>query len=315
MTAILTSALPFFGLIFLGYAAGLIRRLPQDGLAWLNVFIVYVSLPALFFDLLSRTPFEELSNLRFVAATTLTTFCAFSLAFVIGLFAARGHVREATIQGLIGGYPNIGYMGPGLTLSVLGPAAAVPTALIFCFDNALLFTLVPILMAFGEERRGLAATALTILRRVALHPFILASAAGVLAAYWEWLPPAPIAEMLRLLRGAAAPCALFALGVTVALTPPGRFPVETAGLLIVKLLIQPALAVLFVSQLAGDADPVWRNTAILMAALPPALNVFVLAQSYDVAVQRASGGILAGTALSVFTVTLLIYLVKTDALP
>ena len=44
-------------------------------------------------------------------------------------------------------------MGPGLTLAPLGPKAAVPTALIFVFDNALLFTLVPFLMALGGSGR------------------------------------------------------------------------------------------------------------------------------------------------------------------
>jgi hypothetical protein len=40
-----------------------------------------------------------------------------------------------------------------------------------------------------------------------------------------------------------------------------------------------------------------------MAALPPALNVYVLASQYGVAVERASNAILIGTLASVFTVT------------
>ena len=43
-------------------------------------------------------------------------------------------------------------MGPGLALATLGQQAAVPVALIFCFDNILLFTLVPFLMALARRR-------------------------------------------------------------------------------------------------------------------------------------------------------------------
>ena len=52
-----------------------------------------------------------------------------------------------------------------------------------------------------------------------------------------------------------------------------------------------------------------------MASLPPALNVFVIANQYKVYVQRASGAILVGTALSVFTVTTLLYMISQNMVP
>ncbi len=52
-----------------------------------------------------------------------------------------------------------------------------------------------------------------------------------------------------------------------------------------------------------------------MAALPPALNVFVLARQYDVWVEEASGSVLIGTLVSVVTLTSVMWLVKTGMLP
>jgi predicted permease len=52
-----------------------------------------------------------------------------------------------------------------------------------------------------------------------------------------------------------------------------------------------------------------------MAALPPALNVFVLASQYQSYVERASTVILIGTALSAATVTLLLWLIAERRLP
>jgi malonate transporter len=54
MAEITGLVLPFFGLILLGYIAARITRQPQEAMGWLNTFIIYVSLPALFFKLLSR---------------------------------------------------------------------------------------------------------------------------------------------------------------------------------------------------------------------------------------------------------------------
>ncbi|MCA1241758.1 AEC family transporter [Stappia stellulata] len=315
MENVISLALPFFGLIFLGIAAGKLKKIPAEGLAWMQFFIIYIALPALFFRLLAKTPIEELTNIGYVAATTFATYCAFAVAFCVGVFASRGNIPEATIQALAGSYSNIGYMGPGLTLAVLGPAAAVPTALVFCFDNILLFTLAPLMMAIGgTENEPPLTTALTVLRRIFTHPFILATIAGVLAAAVEFQPPQAIDTLLTFLSNAAAPCALFAMGVTVALQPLGRTPLELPVVLLVKLVIHPIIVLLLLNWVGGF-DPAWVATAVLMACLPPAANVFVIAQQYNVYVQRASSAILIGTIASTVTVSAFIYLITEGLLP
>ena len=84
MIDILNLALPYFGLIFIGFACGKAKALPEDGLAWMNFFLLYVSLPALLFGIMAKTPFAELNNPPFLIATTLGTMSAFVLAMVGG---------------------------------------------------------------------------------------------------------------------------------------------------------------------------------------------------------------------------------------
>jgi hypothetical protein len=69
MVDILNLALPYFGLIFIGFACGKAKGLPEQGLAWMNFFLLYVSLPALLFGIMSKTPFAELNNPPFLIAT------------------------------------------------------------------------------------------------------------------------------------------------------------------------------------------------------------------------------------------------------
>lgn len=314
MLQVATLAFPFFGLIFLGFFAGKIFKLPAEGLGWLNIFIIYFALPAMFFQLISKTPIEELANWAFVFSTSFSTYCAFALAFCIGIFVTRGNVAIATIHGMVGGYANVGYMGPGLTLAVLGQQAAVPAALIFCFDVALVFTLAPLLMAFAStEKQSVPTLLLQIVKKVMLHPFILATIAGVLGAAFQVQPPQAIETILTFLKSAAAPSALFAMGVTVALRPLKRFPVEMPGLLAVKLVAHPLIAYLMLG-VVGDFDPIWVATGVLMACLPPAATIYVIAQQYNVYIERASSAVLLGTGISVFTVTFVLYLITQGAL-
>jgi len=314
MLDVINLAAPFFGLIFLGLFCGKIKQIPDTGLAWMNFFLIYVSLPCLFYRVLAQTPLEQLNNPPFIVATMLTTATMFALAFLIG-WLFRKHMGEATIAGLSGAYGNIGYMGPGLALATLGPAANVPVALIFCFDTLLLFGLVPFLMTLADPRHeSIAATALEVVKRIVLHPFIIATVLGVASAAIHFEPPVALDRLMQFLQNAAAPCALFVLGVTVALRPIQKTPWEVPFTITVKLILHPLMVLVLLSWL-GPFDVTWVYTAVLMAALPPALNVFIMARQYDTWVAQASGSVLFGTFLSVVTLTTTMWLVKTGKLP
>lgn len=302
---------PFFGLILLGFVIGRYKRLPGEGLAWMQFFLIYVALPCLFYRLIADKPLSELTNWRFVAVTTLATFCAFVLSFALGWRHTHGDMPQAVMQGVAGSYSNIGYMGPPLILAALGPVASAPVVLIFVFDNLLLFSLIPFLMALaGVEKKSFAATAGEVIRRVVTHPFNVATVAGVLAAFLKLELPTALDKMTLWLSQAAAPCALFLLGVTVALQPLRRMPGELPALVAIKLLLHPVLVWLLLSAL-GDFSAPWVYAAVIMAALPPALNIFVISTQYRVGVERASACILVGTIVSTLTLTGFLWLVKT----
>jgi predicted permease len=314
MIDILNLALPYFGLIFIGFACGKYKRLPEAGLTWMNFFLLYVSLPALFFRILAKTPFEELNNPPFIVATTLATSLAFTLALFNGKLAGKLSWRESAMAGLAGGYGNIGYMGPGLALATLGAKAAVPVALVFCFDTIFLFSITPLLMVLTDgERRRLFPTIMLIVKQIFLHPLIVASYFGALVAFFHIPIPAGFDNMLQFLQSAAAPVALFALGVTVALRPFKRVPWEIPGIIAAKLILHP-LIVFGLLMALGPFPPQWAAAALLLASLPPALNVFVIARQYDTWIEPASAAVLVGTFASVVTLTSVMWLLRTGAI-
>ncbi len=172
----------------------------------------------------------------------------------------------------------------------------------------------PLLIAVHGRSGHLGATLLTVVKRIVTHPFNIATFLGVLAAAFSFHAPGAVERMLDFLKNAAAPCALFTLGVTVALRPLKRVPRELPPLLVLKLFLHPAIALAVFSALGPFSDH-WMETAVLMASLPPALNCFVLARQYRVYMEQASAGVLVGTVLSVATVTGLLYLIQQKLLP
>jgi predicted permease len=315
MAEISSLVLPFFGLILLGYVAARWKKLDEQALGWLNIFIIYIALPALFFKIIGKTPLEELARFDFILTSLAATYTIFALVFALGRFGTGSTIGEATVQGLAGAYGNIGYLGPGIALAAFGEAAALPLALIFAFENMVHFSVAPAFMAFdGRDSRPPLVLARDVVVKIATHPFIIATAAGFLAAGTGFKPPLVLQTMIDNLAQAAAPCALFAMGVTLALRPLKRVPVEIPYIVPAKLIVLPVLMYLYLS-FTGNYPEVWVATALLLAALPTATNVFVIAQQYSTWQERASATVLITTVISVVTVSGLLYLIKSGAFP
>ncbi len=311
MLTVIELVVPLFGLIFLGYIAGKLTKIPYEGLAWMSFFIVYVALPALFYQLLSATPVQQFANISFIAVSIAATFMIFCLVFFIAKKRSGGNRSEATIQGLAAAYGNIGYLGPPLAIAAFGPAAGVPIALIFCFENAMHFTLAPLLMALdSKQHQQLGKLIRGILYRIFTHPFILATIAGVTAAVFSFEPPMVIEQLLNFLAQTAGPCALFAMGVTAALRPLKRVPFELSYIVPVKLVFHPLLAYGLLIWLVPDLDPIWLYSAVLLASLPTATNVFVIAQQYGVWQERASSAVVISTLFAMISVTTFLFMVQ-----
>jgi malonate transporter and related proteins len=314
MAAILALLLPFFGLILIGYVAAKACGQGAEALGWMNTFIVYAALPALFFKLVSRTPIEDLTRVDFILTQIAAVYLVYAVVFAFGFFIRKAGMAASTIQAFGGAYGNIGYMGPGLALLVLGDTVSVPVALIVCFENAMHFIVAPAMMALaGGDRRPPLALISDVLRKVALHPFILSTAAGFLVAALGVQPPLAAMRLIDYLAQAAAPCALFAMGVTLALRPLTRIPAEIGVIAVAKLVALPAVVYLALTAVGG-IETSWIQAAVLLAALPTATNVFVISQHYGVWQERASATVLITTVLSIATLPVVLYLISSGFL-
>ena len=223
MLDVINLALPFFGLIFLGLACGKLKQIPETGLAWMNFFLIYVSLPCLFYRVLAQTPLEQLNNPPFIVGNDARDREMFAVAFAIGRRSAATWRRRPS-RGCRAPTAISATWGRG-SRSRPGPAANVPVALIFCFDTLVLFALVPFLMTLARAApRELRGDRVRVVKRIVLHPFIIATALGVASAAIHFEPPVALDRLMQFLQNAAAPCALFVLGVTVALRPMQRMP-------------------------------------------------------------------------------------------
>jgi predicted permease len=301
MNQLLTLFIPFFGVILVGYGVGRFRVVPGEGLAALEFFIFKIALPALLFHLVVTTQTPLSGGWSFIATTTFATYCAFAIAFSIGALVNGGNVTEATVEGLIGSYSNTAYLAPTLVLAALGTAAAAPMALIYSFDTAMLLIVTPLMMALGGTMRSdPRKLAEEIGREVLLNPGILATLLGFIALGFGLSLPGPVEATLASVGTVAGPGALFLLGVTLSRRSLRPVTLDLPVVVAVKLVGHPLIVYLLLSWV-GAFDPIWVNTAVLIAALPPAGDVVRLAGRYRIAGDRASAAILVASIAAVVT--------------
>jgi predicted permease len=111
-------------------------------------------------------------------------------------------------------------------------------------------------------------------------------------------------EFLGILGAAATPCALFAIGASLADKSAER--ISVAGwLTFCKLVLHP-VAVGALALFVFTVDPYSAAVVIATAALPVAGNVYIIARHYDVAPSRVSASIFVSTVVSVVSLSLVI---------
>lgn len=303
METLLNVSLPFFGLIFTGYAAGYTRLITAQAYLGLNAFVIWFALPAMLFLKMSEAPVFEAFDPKFVAAYTGGGLLAYGL--VVGLSRLLFPMKwgERAVQGMGASFGNVGFMGLPILVTLFGDAAVLPAVLVIVFDHILL---IPLTTAIIEGTGGGHASLGAIFRKVAVgmsrNPLILSTFAGLIWGLTGLTLPVPLHALLSLLSDAAAPCALFALGLTLVGRPISEGLEQVTLTAIGKLAIHPLLVWILAAYVL-KLDAFLTAVAVIQASMPTAANVYILATATNTYVQRTSSTILVTTMIATVTVS------------
>jgi len=247
--------------------------------------------PPLLFTVLARADVHQIfsTQLPVAVVSALVMFTAFAL---VARLAWKRRTPEIVVGSLAAGYQNGNNIGLPIGLYILGDAAASAPIILL---QMVVFA--PVALAILDvttgERGSLARTLTAPLR----NPLLIASVLGILCSAFEWLPPEEVMEPLDFIGAAAVPVLLLNFGMALAaggvLRPgPHRKDVVLASAL--KLVAMPVLAwalARFVFGLEGQV----LFTAVVLAALPSANNVFNFAQRYERGVTLARDAVFITT--------------------
>ena len=305
MLSVLLITFPFFALVLCGYLAARTRLLPQPAIPGLNAFVLYFALPCMLYRFGASTPIAQLID---PAAAGVYLLCA--LVMVAGtVLATRGPRmgwNDAAFGALVAAFPNTGFMGVPLLVALLGAAAAGPAILTIAIDMVITSSLCVALSRLDVAgTHGMAVALRKALRGMAGNPMPWAIALGALASAVHFKLPGPLDQSVAMLADAASPVALFTIGAVLARSQMNEHeqvqardyvPIALAKLLLHPLLVwavgQGAIA------LGLPLTPFALTALVLLAALPSASNVALLAERFGAHNGRIARTILVSTALA-----------------
>ena len=296
--------LPIFMAMLLGYGMRLTGFFEVAAAQAINRFVFYVAMPALIFKLVA--------SLAFSAADwpTVLTYLGTEAVVYIGVAVVaklvfRRSAEEALLIGMAAGFVNHLMFVLPIAQGLHGDAAGRPIAalvfidiLVFCL-SVLAMDLLKARSSQGNGAYGLSKVSVML----AKNPIVISTAVGLFAAFNRDMVPSGVFTYANFAAGAAAPAALFALGVILAdqpLRPLGGLTWFTVG---VKLLVHPALFALASGVVV--MQPTWQQLGFLVAAGPCGAMPFVIALQYGIKPTTIAKAVLVSTVLSLLSLSYL----------
>ena len=290
-------------IILVGFAVGRGNLLGPGGSMALSRLAFFVASPCLLLETLSESDLEVIfSNTLIVAAASAVAVALVYFA-VVRIWFKRG-ISEVLIGAMSSSLVNSANLGIPVAAYVLGDATLVAPVLIF----QLAFFSPLFLMALDSTTSRYRTTVFSFLLQIVRNPILIGTAIGLVLAATGWELPEVVMEPIRLIGGAAVPAMLMAFGISLNGSKPlqangGRRKDVLLGSAL-KLVLQPAVAYV-VARYALGMEGHLLFSAVVLAALPSAQNVFVTAQRYESGVVIAKDTVLLTTILAVPTMTVL----------
>ena len=290
-------------IILVGFAVGRGNLLGPGGSMALSRLAFFVASPCLLLETLSESDLEVIfSNTLIVAAASAVAVALVYFA-VVRIWFKRG-ILEVLIGAMSSSLVNSANLGIPVAAYVLGDATLVAPVLIF----QLAFFSPLFLMALDSTTSRYRTTVFSFLLQIVRNPILIGTAIGLVLAATGWELPEVVMEPIRLIGGAAVPAMLMAFGISLNGSKPlqangGRRKDVLLGSAL-KLVLQPAVAYV-VARYALGMEGHLLFSAVVLAALPSAQNVFVTAQRYESGVVIAKDTVLLTTILAVPTMMVL----------
>lgn len=323
LNIMLTDLVPIFVIMILGYISGKKGEFDGQNARSLNKFVLNYALPAaLFVSIVKADRSMLFSDIKLSLVSLAVIVGCYFWTFFSCYKVFKRTKAEASVAGLVGGAPTIGYLGFAVLEPIFGTNATVGlvVAVVAIVVNAItipiaLFLLNPPSLKPGSGKdlstsespasaiphNGAANALFNALKEPVCWSPILA----VIIVLTGYKFPADLDPVFNLIASSNAGVAVFAAGITLS-TNKFEFNGEVIYNAFIKLIFMPAV-MLAVGLFVG-MDNTKLQMLVLCGALPPVFSGIIIGSRFQTYVQTGTSSLAVSTFLFMGTAPLWIWL-------
>ncbi len=293
--ALLEVIFPVVFITFVGTALGRTLKIEQGSI---SKIVLFALAPALAFDNLSKSTVQAS-----VAFSIISAYIGFEV--VMGLIAwfsstdINPSTRRAMVASVITG--NNGNFGLPISLFAFGKAGLELSLVIFTISVFFTFLIGPAILSESQDWRSRATAAFKL-------PLFWAASAGVLVNVLQIHIPIGLERGVHLIGQAAIPILLLSLGLQIGQQglPKLEGPIVRSSAL--RLILGPIVA--FGAGTLFGLRGLELAVLVLSAAMPTAVNAFLLASELNADSRTVAGTVVVTTVASLPVIALVVALFR-----
>ncbi|WP_366942764.1 AEC family transporter [uncultured Paracoccus sp.] len=300
-----TVVLPVFLVLGYGYLVAWLGWMSTQAIDGLMRFAQNFAVPVLLFQSIATMDLGAHFDPVLLSSFYVGAFASYAAGWAGARFLFGRSPEDAVAIGFVCLFSNTLLLGVPITQRAYGDAALAGNFAIVAIHSPLVYTFGITAMEFTRARgTGLAVSrvAWRALIGVFRTPMVLGILCGVamnLAGMGGLVMPEGFWAAIAMVKGAALPTALFALGGVIWRYRPRGDAGVIAMCCAVSLLLHPTLTMAIGS--LGGLDTASIRSAVVTAAMPPGVNAFLFASMYQSAQRVAASTVLISTLLSVLS--------------
>ncbi len=298
----LLTILPVFALMAAGWLSARTGYLSSGIADHLNAFAVKLAVPFLLFRAMVGVDFGQAFNIPALGAFYLGAFASFGLAILLARKIWKRRPGEAVAVGFCALFSNTVLLGIPIVERAYGQDALTPVFGIISLHAGLMYAIGMLSMEIARaDGRSMGETIRIASKSILSNPLMIGVIAGVVINLSGLKLPEVIMAPVDMLATAAIPAALVGIGAALTRYKVSAEASEALMVSALALLLHPMIA-FGIAYGIFDLSQEYVRAAVVLAAMPPGMNVYIFAAMYDRAVSLSATVIILSTLLSIFTI-------------
>jgi malonate transporter len=294
---------PVFALVALGYFSVRLRLYPEGGVAGLISFVNNFATPCLLFQAMLKVDFGSTFNAQYLLSFYIGAFICFGISYAIARYVFKRRAGESVAVGFSAFFTNTVLLGLPIIQRAYGDEALPLLFAIVGFHAPVLMSFGMVVMEFARrDGEPLGKAIGQSLLRVVQNPLLIGISLGIAANLADVSIPSILDDATQMLATAVLPAALFGLGGALVQYELRESWGQALISSVFKLIIHP-LIVLFLAHYVFELRFELVRVAVLTAAMPSGLNVYIFATFYNRSTDIAANTVLQSTVLGMFSIS------------